>query len=258
MATGILRRPPLGSLLLFIFSTAFVFSLLIITNSFIYRYVHLCKIDHAYIYTTRKWVLVVVSINVLIVVNWIFMLLFGRSRDVAFRHEMNSVARAEAGIDLDETAFIGFSVQMNAFPLILLCENLILMFGLLLIMCFCAIQITLTLKKATLSKNAKKHHRQMFTLLLLQTASPALFMYAPLGLMYVMLFSGTSSSVTMSTVTATLFSIFPAVDPVILIAFLREYREYVLRTVRLRRRERTVSPTSHHTTAPHHPTARDT
>ncbi|VDP45314.1 unnamed protein product [Heligmosomoides polygyrus] len=91
-----------------------------------------------------------------------------------------------------------------------------------------------------------------------QTASPALFMYAPLGLMYVMLFSGTSSSVTMSTVTATLFSIFPAVDPVILIAFLREYREYVLRTVRLRRRERTVSPTSHHTTAPHHPTARDT
>ncbi|VDO18990.1 unnamed protein product [Heligmosomoides polygyrus] len=168
MATGILRRPPLGSLLLFIFSTAFVFSLLIITNSFIYRYVHLCKIDHAYIYTTRKWVLVVVSINVLIVVNWIFMLLFGRSRDVAFRHEMNSVARAEAGIDLDETAFIGFSVQMNAFPLILLCENLILMFGLLLIMCFCAIQITLTLKKATLSKNAKKHHRQMFTLLLLQ------------------------------------------------------------------------------------------
>lgn len=42
------------------------------------------------------------------------MLLFGRSRDVAFRHEMNSVARAEAGIDLDETAFIGFSVQVRA------------------------------------------------------------------------------------------------------------------------------------------------
>ncbi|KAK6059595.1 hypothetical protein COOONC_02776 [Cooperia oncophora] len=74
----------------------------------------------------------------------------------------------------------------------------------------------------------RKRVRELRSKLWFQTACPMLFMYAPIGFMYVMLFSGTRSTTAMTATIAALFSMFPLIDPIIPIVFLREYREFVL------------------------------
>ncbi|KAK6732477.1 hypothetical protein RB195_016702 [Necator americanus] len=58
----------------------------------------------------------------------------------------------------------------------------------------------------------------MFLLLLLQTACPAILMQAPVCLMYVMLFTDTSSTATETIVIGILLALFPVFDPIIIIA----------------------------------------
>lgn len=69
-------------------------------------------------------------------------------------------------------------------------------------------------------------------------------MQAPVGLMYVMLFTGTASTATITLVIGILLALFPVFDPVILIVFLKDYRNFILDRVGLKRFERSVSPSA--------------
>ncbi|RCN23898.1 hypothetical protein ANCCAN_30413 [Ancylostoma caninum] len=177
------------------------------------------------------------------------MVLCGNIHEAAIQHEINPIAVRMSGLTMNETGLVGFHIatDMSKLTLVLLCENWSVMFLLLAVGCFCALQITHTLRKSSISKNARKYHGQMFTLLLLQTACPAILMQAPVGLMYVMLFTGTSSTTTMTIVIGILLALFPVFDPIILIVFLKDYRHFILAKVGLKRFERSVSPSGRHT-----------
>ncbi|EPB77530.1 7TM chemoreceptor [Ancylostoma ceylanicum] len=266
MATGILHKKPIGEVAIIFFCTVFIVSILIVANSFIYRYIHLCRNEIAHIYQSEKWLALMIAINIIIIINWLCMVLCGNGREATVQYDINPTAVRLSGLNAD----------MNKLTLILLCENWSVMFVLLAVGCFCALQIAHTLRKSSISKNARKYHGQMFTLLLLQgtsendvkrnnaghrrwtkpidcdhdlpimttfgssgdvtlaplleatqaeTACPAILMQAPVGLMYVMLFTGTSSTTTMTI----------------------DYRNYILARVGLRRFERSVSPSARHT-----------
>ncbi|XGW12285.1 hypothetical protein V3C99_013187 [Haemonchus contortus] len=255
VATGMFRVQPLGEPLLMIFGSAFIFSLLIITNSFLYRYIHLCHADFVLKITSHKfcWNSIVLLINFLIILNWLLLMIYSSSRDEQFLQVWDPIVFNDTGIKLDDTAYFGYKVKHVEFltPFVLLIENWVVLFLLLGANCYCSSRIVHTLRKATLNKQRKKHHKQMFLLLLLQASSPAIFMYLPMGFMYLMLFSGTRSTVVMTTIAASLFSFFPVIDPIIPIIFLREYREYVRDTWYV------ISParlSSHSTRRMHFPT----
>ncbi|EYC03173.1 hypothetical protein Y032_0095g2801 [Ancylostoma ceylanicum] len=249
MATGILHKKPIGEVAIIFFCTVFIVSILIVANSFIYRYIHLCRNEIAHIYQSEKWLALMIAINIIIIINWLCMVLCGNGREATVQYDINPTAVRLSGLNVNETGLVGFhlAADMNKLTLILLCENWSVMFVLLAVGCFCALQIAHTLRKSSISKNARKYHGQMFTLLLLQTACPAILMQAPVGLMYVMLFTGTSSTTTMTIVIGILLALFPVFDPIILIVFLKDYRNYILARVGLRRFERSVSPSARHT-----------
>ncbi|KAL6733495.1 hypothetical protein Aduo_004140 [Ancylostoma duodenale] len=249
MATGILHKKPIGEIATIFFCTVFIVSILIVANSFIYRYIHLCRNEIAHIYQSEKWVALMIAINIVIIINWLCMVLCGNEHEAVVQYEINPMAIRLSGLDVNETGVVGFHIagDMSKLTLVLLCENWSVMFLLLAIGCFCALQIAYTLRKSSISKNAKRYHGQMFTLLLLQTACPAILMQAPVGLMFVMLFTGTSSTTTMTIVIGILLALFPVFDPIILIVFLKDYRSFILARIGLKRFERSVSPSGRHT-----------
>ncbi|KAK6732478.1 hypothetical protein RB195_016702 [Necator americanus] len=154
----------------------------------------------------------------------------GNFREPSFYASINSTALEISGVSLDEAGFAGYKINANIgkMALFILYENGSILFVLLLVNCFCAAKITYTLKKSSISKHVKKYHGQMFLLLLLQTACPAILMQAPVCLMYVMLFTDTSSTATETIVIGILLALFPVFDPIIIIVFLKDYRNFIL------------------------------
>ncbi|KAJ1359939.1 hypothetical protein KIN20_018768 [Parelaphostrongylus tenuis] len=236
MASGVLHRPPVGNILLVYTSTSFIVSLLIITNSFVYRYIHLCRAEFSYIYVVKKWRNTVIAVNALVVIDWLIMTVHCGLNNNFDRVQNVSVVESLTGFDLHQTGFLAYSNQMSEDGLaeLLVAGNMFLIWGLLVISCFCAIRIAITLKKSTINSNARKLHSQLFMLLLIQTACPALLLQAPLTAVYVLLFSGTSSSGTIGIVIGIMFALFPNFDPLIPMIFLKEYRTYIVGVIRMK------------------------
>ncbi|KIH51362.1 hypothetical protein ANCDUO_18553 [Ancylostoma duodenale] len=72
-------------------------------------------------------------------------------------------------------------------------------------------------------------HRQMFTLLLLQTACPVTFLHMPCFLAYTFLFTGLKTTTVATYIMSILLSLFPLVSPLIIVGFLNDYRNHTLK-----------------------------
>ncbi|KAK5980158.1 hypothetical protein GCK32_012174 [Trichostrongylus colubriformis] len=210
VAIGAFRHRPLGTPLLIIFGSAFVFSLLIITNSFVYRYLHLCHIDFVRAHSSNKWICLIMLISFLFATNWFVMLWCNSWRDEEFLEEWNPIIYQDTGLKLDEAAYFGFKMthMTDVVPFVLLCENGFCLFVLMCTNGYCAIRIIATLRGVQLNRQMN-HHKKLFLLLMLQAACPTVFMYTPMGFMFLLLLSGTRSTVAMTTVIRGLYAIFP-------------------------------------------------
>ncbi|XGW31416.1 hypothetical protein V3C99_009966 [Haemonchus contortus] len=135
-----------------------------------------------------------------------------------------------SGVDMNDTSFIGLS---KTYPISTM--NLVLSVDLTLIFVltsgidiFFAKEIGAFLKSGVLRLSSLTLQRQMFTLLLLQAACPVLFVQMPLFFTAVLFFSGFDTTPLITNLLNILMALLPLVNPVIIVAFLGNYRNFVL------------------------------
>ncbi|KAE9420757.1 hypothetical protein Angca_000363, partial [Angiostrongylus cantonensis] len=110
----------------------------------------------------------------------------------------------------------------------LLVESLLMVLVLGFISLLCAIKIHFYLKYNSMSAQTKQMHRKTLMLLSLQTACPFLLLHVPLYTMYMLLFTGITSSSLIDDMIGTLMSLFPFISPLLTLIFTDDYRKFVL------------------------------
>ncbi|KAL6733574.1 hypothetical protein Aduo_004210 [Ancylostoma duodenale] len=236
LAVGPMYKQPGGQVLMIFFVLSFIFSLLIVTNSFIYRYIQVCRPRFFDTYQSRLGVTVVLLLNLSIIVNWLFIVYFDFWPTSLTIAQLSDTVLLLTGLNSSECAQLGLSLKyglLNPLNLALVVEVLLLMSAMGGIMAFSALKISSTLKQATFSKNLRKMHRQLFTLLLLQTACPMTFLHTPCFLCFIFLFTGLKSTTAVSYIISILLALFPLFSPLIIIGFLNDYRNHTLVKLRL-------------------------
>ncbi|XGW31413.1 hypothetical protein V3C99_009965 [Haemonchus contortus] len=169
IATGLLANRPTGVVLLAIFSVSFFVTTLVITNSFIYRYLHLCRSQLLRKYSTRKIMLLAFFVNTSLLIVYCVI-----CYEVAVPDEnLDGLIRSTisvSGMDMSNTALFGLSKMYSMSTLNqVLSVTLVLIFILTSgLNIFCAKAIGAFLKSAALRSSSLTLQRQMFILLLLQ------------------------------------------------------------------------------------------
>ncbi|WKY06768.1 hypothetical protein Q1695_006728 [Nippostrongylus brasiliensis] len=100
---------------------------------------------------------------------------------------------------------------------------------------YTAKKINAFLREGAISSNLRKMHRQMFTMLLIQTACPLLFLHMPNFATFAYVFAGWSTPFVVSCTLTILVSLFPLSNGAVIIGFLSEYRGYTLSLLKIRR-----------------------
>ncbi|KAK6011921.1 7TM chemoreceptor [Ostertagia ostertagi] len=238
LATGPLRAHALGQVFVTAFVFVFITSIMLIANSFLYRYLLVCK-HHLFhhIMDPRKF-FIIVLVNGAIFANWAAVISIVCWPNKAFIERISRVARTTTGLNPFECAQLGISMKydFSVLKLALAIGTVIFLALTSTIVIYSAIKIHTTLKKATISKSLRKLHEQMFKLLLLQSACPFMFLHGPSFNIGIFLFSGQSTPAIIAYAVTIMISLFPLLTPIIIIAFLKDYRNHALSTLRLSRR----------------------
>ncbi|EYC08401.1 hypothetical protein Y032_0066g3743 [Ancylostoma ceylanicum] len=235
----------IGPSMLMLYSITFVSSIILVTNNFVYKYIQLCMPSFLQIYWSPKWLVIIVAINAAIVLNWIAMSTFCGWPSAGFIHFVTEYGLNVLHFDLRNSTFMGISMKYGLTPvtLSLLIEALLLVLVLGGIGLLCAMNIHLCLKQNSMSTRTRRMHRQMLTLLLLQTGCPLLLLHAPLYTMYALLFTGATSPEILNYVIGILMALFPFVCPMITLTFMKDYRNFLLIKLFLRKMQRTDTST---------------
>ncbi|VDP08248.1 unnamed protein product [Heligmosomoides polygyrus] len=186
-----------GDVVLVLFWFALTSSMFILTNSFVYRYITICRPELSFLYTSRRWVAFIYALNALIFCNSGYLL-------VAISHSIR---------------------KLSAFMSI---DSILVMLTLSISGLFCAIRIHLTLKHAGISPNVKRLQRQMFRVLLCQTVCPVMFLYFPSCAIYALLFGGFNTSPLFTDCLEFLTSMYPFFNPLVAMLSISDYRRYLL------------------------------
>ncbi|XGW31420.1 hypothetical protein V3C99_009969 [Haemonchus contortus] len=228
IATGVLRRQPIGLILISLFYESFYVSSLIVTNSFIYRYLQLCRTELFQMLSATKWRIMGFTVNLLLMII-LFVIFFavalpGKELEFFVRNTI-----VISGADIDNSSFVGFSVEHSSVVDIILLTILVLLSSAIAIInLFCARRIAVFLKTAALRHNPLTFQRKMFTLLLLQAGGPFFLAHLPLFFAVFLLFAGVNTTPLITSIFDILISLLPLLNPIIIIVFITDYRKFVL------------------------------
>ncbi|KAK5971260.1 7TM chemoreceptor [Trichostrongylus colubriformis] len=236
IATGILRKQHIGSTLLIIFCVSFFVSTLLVTNSFVYRYLQLCRTQFFQaLSSTKYWTLGSIVNGLLLVDYCIVIFVVTAPRESIEYFVRNTVVIP--GVDINDTSYLGLSIKHSGNPLhIAFIANLVLVIVMLTwTNIYCARSIAVFLRKAARHRNTLTLQRQMFTLLLLQAAGPLFFAQLPFFLAVFLLCAGIDTSYLITNLIDVMISLLPLLNPILILAFLRDYRNFVLIKLRIKR-----------------------
>ncbi|VDP00399.1 unnamed protein product [Heligmosomoides polygyrus] len=108
VSTGLVQQRQTVEVLLTLFWFTLTSSLLILTNSFVYRYVHVCRPELSYLYTSKRWLLLMCCVNVLFLSNFAFLMVKYSLPNEAFRAQIYADL---AGMNVK--AFVGVSLIVS-------------------------------------------------------------------------------------------------------------------------------------------------
>ncbi|WKY06764.1 hypothetical protein Q1695_006724 [Nippostrongylus brasiliensis] len=234
IATGPIHDMTGGSVLLLLYLLIFESSLLLVTDSFLCRYLQVCRTQLHGSYFTKRNVVLVVAANLLLLVIWMLAIYIVFWPSTQFIESQSAVVTLITGINSSECGQLGFSfkLKVSAVDLSLLLAANVYMLIIALIIVYAALKINTFLREGTISSNLRKLHRQIFTMLMLQAACPFLFLHMPNFAVYIYVFAGWSTPSEVSFMLTILVTMFPLSNPIIIIAFLSEYRKYTLSTLK--------------------------
>uniref|UniRef100_A0A7I4YJV0 G_PROTEIN_RECEP_F1_2 domain-containing protein n=1 Tax=Haemonchus contortus TaxID=6289 RepID=A0A7I4YJV0_HAECO len=235
-ATGVDSGRIPGSTLLSIFTLSFFTSLVLVTNSFLYRYLQLCRNDLFQRCSVKKTILIACLINLIITFNIAIAMYKVFWPDEEFVQLVTSTVSLP-GVDIRTAAFIGFSLtnNLNTIDLLLLADLVVTVVLMVLVNVFCAKEIVSFLRNASSqSKTFMANQRHMFILLLLQTACPLVFLQIPWFFSVVLLFCGISTNTFTTGIISISISLYPISNPIVIMAFMKDYRNCILTNLKLR------------------------
>uniref|UniRef100_A0A7I4YHN1 G protein-coupled receptor n=1 Tax=Haemonchus contortus TaxID=6289 RepID=A0A7I4YHN1_HAECO len=236
VATGIVRQKPFSHILHVAYCMTFFIAMVTITNSFVYRYMLLCRTALFHKFSTTKTMLLGFLINLLVVGNIFLVLYISFWPDEAFSAFVSNYISIP-GILVEEAALFGFSLkyEMETFHRSLVVELILLLVIVCFINVYCAMKIKDFLKNAKQSNSFLLLQRQIFVLLLLQAACPVVFLLAPYCFAMCMLFTGVNSTTLITNIISISFALFPVFNPIVVIVFVKEYRSFVLALLKLKK-----------------------
>ncbi|XGW31533.1 hypothetical protein V3C99_010024 [Haemonchus contortus] len=228
LGTGIVNERSVSFTLILLYGMVFFVSTLSVTNSFIYRYLHLCRNEFVQRVSSKQFILIGCLLNMIILGNVFYVLHVAILPGERFVDFVTKTVIVD-GIDMSRAAFFGFSMKycMESFRLALIIELILLLSLIALVNVFCALKIKSYLKNAKQTSNFLSLQRQMFLLLLLQAACPIVFLVTPYCFAVFLLFTGIDSNKIITDVLSILLAVYPIFNPIIIITFMKEYRNFI-------------------------------
>ncbi|KAK6732797.1 hypothetical protein RB195_016895 [Necator americanus] len=171
LSTGFGGYGEYGFVGLLLFFIGCLLVLLLSVNSFLYRYILLCRNDLAFIYTKKRYLVLVFAVNSLIVADWTHSTLRTMPATAELTRSFRQSVLRIVQIDITYTAHFGYDqTVMGKSPIGIFC---MLQFFIIMVLVFntivyCIYKIMRTLKRAAISENSRKLHSRMFNLLILQ------------------------------------------------------------------------------------------
>ncbi|XGW12281.1 hypothetical protein V3C99_013184 [Haemonchus contortus] len=219
-----------GPFLMLTYSMTFVSSILLVANSFVNKYFQLCRPLESNIYASTKWLVLIGFINAAVIVNWLLMNVFCGWPSKQFTHYFRNMVLNFYNFDLLQATFMGISLYhgLTMFSFILLVEALVMMFLVGCVGLLCAVMIQLFISRMSMSNLTRTSHRQILTLLLIQTACPVFLLHIPMYTMYGLLFTGATSPHWLGITIGILMALFPLISPITIFAFIKDYRRFIL------------------------------
>uniref|UniRef100_W6NDM4 7TM GPCR domain containing protein n=1 Tax=Haemonchus contortus TaxID=6289 RepID=W6NDM4_HAECO len=160
--------------LILVYNATLISTLVYSTNSFIYRFIQLCRPHLFFIYTSFKCLAVYTVINVALITNWVLMVYFTGWPKPPFTAHVKQLLMTDYDFNLGNRAFVGFSLDMlPKDEFVMLMEALSLPLVLVCIAFSCALRVYFYLKSNALSSQTKRMQKTLFVVLLIQTACPA-------------------------------------------------------------------------------------
>ncbi|KIH43674.1 hypothetical protein ANCDUO_26315 [Ancylostoma duodenale] len=108
---------------------------------------------------------------------------------------------------------------------------------------YAAFRIRGTLKQHSLSNKTMNMHKRMFHILLLQCACPTLFVYIPLCVCYVFLFTSIPTDRNVTDLIGIVFLLYPLFNPIVTMICVKDYRHFI--TCLFRRKQYNVNSAAH-------------
>ncbi|CAJ0922506.1 unnamed protein product, partial [Mesorhabditis belari] len=230
----------------------FIESQTLLAFHFVYRYILICKNHLLFIFNSKKFLPLHLSIWLMMGVIW------GTNAKnlMGYNNELKSYVGetlAETyGFNVNKSGFLGLMYRHKAvkgeqtwnWTALLagaICMSQILTtFG---IISFCSYKILTTLKAAAMSEKVRKLQMELFRALLVQTLIPVLFEYMPSSIVFlgplVKLPIGRGCNYMSIGI-----SFYPFVDPLCILYFIRDYRNAISRMIRKRQIGGYVTETS--------------
>ncbi|KAK6732497.1 hypothetical protein RB195_016711 [Necator americanus] len=232
IAIGFMSKFPYGQVLLIIFSVMMCLSLVILANSFVYRYIHVCKLQYSDIYTRKEYKLIMCAVNAFLLLNCGIVMVECFWPNYHFREQLYS---EKINIDvnaLEEKSFLGFSKEhsFTSLTVVLMIDGLLMMVVFSIAGIYGAFRIRYTLKKTSMSEKTKNMHQKMFRILLVQCVCPILFLYAPICVCLVRLRVSQYDANVTDTI-GIIFFTYPLLNPIVTISFVKDYRTFVISLV---------------------------
>ncbi|KAK6022653.1 hypothetical protein OSTOST_11636, partial [Ostertagia ostertagi] len=111
IATGPIHKQPLGQVFVIVFIAVFITSVLLIADSFLYRYLQVCK-HHLFEHILAPQnISIIIFINIAIFANWIAFMYIVCWPNEAVAGSVGHIVRAITGLDPSECAYIGLSIK---------------------------------------------------------------------------------------------------------------------------------------------------
>ncbi|KAK6059055.1 hypothetical protein COOONC_03319 [Cooperia oncophora] len=180
--------------------------------------------------------MVIAFINVAIICNWIGLLYVVLCPTPLVIQYTRKYISENYGIDATRKAFLGLIWKyITPLKFTLVIETFIVILALGTVGALCAWKIDRCLRVNAMSPQTKKIHRHMLLMLILQTVCPALLLNGPICAAYMLLFIGADSPSVLSYIMGLFVSSFTIFSPAIVLVFMKDYRNYILIALRLRK-----------------------
>uniref|UniRef100_A0A7I4Z054 G protein-coupled receptor n=1 Tax=Haemonchus contortus TaxID=6289 RepID=A0A7I4Z054_HAECO len=217
-------------------------SLLLVGSNFVYRYITLCKSNLAYIFTMKKYLAIGILINLICTLNWLGLIFFALWPNDKLKYAAEFVYYGD--LNLTNRVYLGFTSLGGADPvkLAIMIESLALMLSLAQLSPFCAYRIHKCLKSSSLSDRTKEIYRELLIVLSIQIACPTILMHLPLGMMFIMLFTGLPSPDIVNNFVGIAMALNPLSGPLVSVLCVKDYRNILLTTLKIQKQRSSAIP----------------